>query len=148
MKKVNIEEKARKLNEFRISVGNKVFTSTELKDALKGIISKNESLIYKFLKLFPCETMGAIKMYEMPKTPIHKSVIENIYKEQNKYVNGYNKRTREIKREKKDELSEEVALALLSSKGYQIRRVIGFDMERFQKENPALYKKYLKYEII
>ena len=43
---------------------------------------------------------------------------------------------------------EEKAIATLQAAGYQIRKIVGFDMERFQKENPVLYKKYLKYEII
>lgn len=143
MRKVNVEEKTRKLNEFRINSSNKTFTGAELKEALKEIISKNESLVNLFIKLFPFEAIGCSKIYEMPKLPIHINVVAGIYKNYNDSRNAYNNM-----RKNTNELTEDSALKLLQSKGYQIRRIKGFDLDRFAKENPALYKKYLVYEIL
>lgn len=40
------------------------------------------------------------------------------------------------------------AVSMLQSKGYQVRRIIGFNEQKFAKEHPDLYKEYLEYEIV
>ena len=91
----------------------------------------------------PHETIGRSNLYTMRKEEnIHIKWINAAYDK----CNGYKKKQPFI--QKSVGISEEEALSVLSSKGYQIRKCVGFDMERFQKENPILYKKYLKYEIV
>ena len=89
--------------------------------------------------------MGSTRLYEVPKEPIHKSMLNGLYEN---FRNKRNKYNSSKKGEIISQNSEEAALALLSARGYQIRKCIGFDLERFQKENPILYKKYLKYETV
>ena len=43
---------------------------------------------------------------------------------------------------------EENAVKLLKEQGYQLKKCVGFDLERFQKECPQIYQQYLKYEYI
>jgi hypothetical protein len=145
MRVLNIEEKTKNLNEFRLQNANKSFTYSELKEKLGQVLSKNNLVLASALKIFPFDMIGKSRLYSMPKEPIHISFVKAIYNKQSKMMKEYRSKTNEPNKEVQ---SEESALKLLQSKGYQIRRVIGFDMERFQKENPALYKKYLRYEII
>ena len=150
--KVNIEEKTRLLNEFRINSGTKTFTYGELRKSLGNVLSKNNVIIAEAIKLFPYEVIGKSRIYEMPKEPIHKSFVKAFYNRQASVQKAYYERnmSQKIKPQKVENTKslEEKALELLSSKGYQIRKCVGFDLERFSKENPEMYKKYLKYEII
>ena len=151
--RVNIEEKTRALNEFRVEASNKSFTYGELKDIFKEKNITNDPMTLSgILRLFPFEKIGKNKIYEVPKNPIHVSLVKKIWASRA----DYQKKNKEKNKEKEKvvdntpsiEISEESALAVLAAKGYQIRKCVGFDLERFSKENPILYKKYLKYEII
>ena len=148
MKRVNIQEKTRALNEFRIEASNKSFTYGELKDIFKERNITNDPMTMSgILRLFPFEKIGKNKIYEVPKNPIHISLIKKIWASRAEYQRRKNNEKKKVVIPSV-EISEEDALNFLSSKGYQIRKCIGFDLERFQKENPELYRKYLKYEII
>jgi hypothetical protein len=140
--KANLEELTQKLNEFRIKNIGKAFTSGELLEKLSEI-GFNKSYAWGVMVHFPHEKVGSSNLYSMTKEPIHINVVKSVFERYRNY-----RKNPEKNNTKKNKFSEEEALNFLSSKGYQIRRVVGFDMERFQKENPALYKKYLKYEII
>ena len=144
MKKINIEEKTKALNEFRMNSQNRVFTRPELVDELKKL-GFNSSIIGGIIPKFPFEVMGNSKLYSVPREPIHKSIISGVYQ---KFIDYKKKSVNKTKSQKENALSEEQALSILSAKGYQIRKCIGFDLERFQKENPVLYRKYLKYEVV
>lgn len=151
MKRVNIEEKTRALNEFRVEACNKSFTYGELKDAFKERKITNDPMTLSgILKLFPFEKIGNSKIYEVPKNPIHISLMKKIWASRAEYQRKNNEKKKVVVNNTPSvEISdEEKALSLLASKGYQIRKCVGFDLERFAKENPDLYKKYLKYEII
>ena len=144
-KRVNIEELIVKLNEFRKQNLGKSYTSGELLDKLV-LLGFNKSYGWGIMsKAFPHEKIGLSNLYSVPKEPIHINVIKSI-------VETYRANTKKYKQDKikeiKEKVTEEEALNLLSSKGYQIRKCVGFDLDRFAKENPGLYKKYLKYEII
>ena len=149
MNRVNIEEKTRILNEFRVEASNKSFTYKELKDIFKERKITNDPMTMSgILKLFPFEKIGNNKIYEMPKNPIHISLIKKIWKSRADYQKKNKEKKKVVDNTPSVEISEKDALTLLTSKGYQIRKCVGFDLERFAKENPDLYKKYLKYEII
>lgn len=140
-KSVNIDDVTRSINEFRIANQTKSFTGSELAEALNKLgISRN--VVSFIVKLFPFEKMGITKLYEMPKDPIHKSLVNSCYNKNREYKKNWLKKSNTPK----EEISEESALKLLQSKGYQIRKAVGFDLKRFQKENPDLYEKYLVYE--
>ena len=145
MKKINTVELTQKLNQFRMAYPNKSFTREELRESLLSIgFNKHvEGAIVP--KFFPYEKIGQARIYTMPKEPIHKSAVEAVYES---FRRTRNKSRNRKKEEIHSQNSEEAALALLSARGYQIRKCIGFDLERFQKENPVLYKKYLKYETV
>ena len=145
MKKVNIEEKTRQLNEFRMANLHKSFSGRELQDYLYNLGISRTIASALMSKCFPYEKMGSTRLYEVPKEPIHKSMLNGLYEN---FRNKRNKYNSSKKGEIISQNSEEAALALLSARGYQIRKCIGFDLERFQKENPVLYKKYLKYETV
>jgi len=144
-KRVNIEEQTRKINEFISKNKGKVVTGSSDLVAELHKIGFNKTVAYKIISGFEKEKMGTITLYSIPSEPIYIKRLEGYYK-------SVNKEALERKRTKKSEIeiqqSEEAALAFLSSKGYQIRKCVGFDLERFAKENPVLYKKYLKYEIV
>lgn len=149
MKRVNIEEKTRALNEFRVEASNKSFTYGELKNIFKERNITNDPMTMSgILKLFPFEKIGKNKIYKVPKNPIHISLVKKIWVSRAEYQKEYNKKKKAVNAIPSIEISEESALAVLAAKGYQIRKCVGFDLERFAKENPILYKKYLKYEII
>lgn len=131
------------LNKFRMEHQSKTFTRKELIEALcrlgfnKGV---SGMIIAKFI---PSEKMGTSKLYSFGRDPIHKSQVEAIYKKFASYT---------VKQPTKPSISivsEETSLInKMKEMGYQIRKVVGFDMERFKAENPVLYKKYLKYETV
>lgn len=47
---------------------------------------------------------------------------------------------------KKSSFNEEKVIHDLQIRGFKVLKPIGFDEEKFRKENPELYKKYLRYE--
>ena len=138
-------ELTEKLNKFRMAHPNKSFTREELQEELQKLGFNSQARGAIIPKFFTYERIGQNKIYMAPKDPIHKSAIEGIYQI---FRNSKNKSRQSKKIETISESSEEAALALLSARGYQIRKCVGFDLERFQKENPVLYKKYLKYETV
>lgn len=145
MKKVNVIELTQRLNEFRMAHPNKSFTREELQEELQKLGFNTQARGAIIPKFFPHEKIGSNKIYSMPKEPIYKSAIEGIYQI---FRNSKNKSRQSKKIEIISENSEEAALALLSARGYQIRKCVGFDLEKFQKEQPVLYRKYLKYETV
>ena len=132
------------LNKFRMEHLNKTFEREELVTALREI-GFNHNTSSSILSFIPSEKVGTKKIYTFSKEPIHRAQVEGVYRNEAKL----RKKSSDKKKAEKLEVgSEEAALALLQSKGYQIRRAVGFDLERFQKENPILYRKYLKYEMV
>lgn len=147
MRTVNFEEKVRKINEFRLESLNKSFTRNELEEVFRERgITCDKTILFRIIQSFPHEKLGHTNLYEIPKTPVHISLVKAAWEKKSKYNKSW-KSKRNISIVKED-ISEDSALELLRSKGYQIKKCVGFDLERFQKENPVLYKKYLKYEII
>ena len=132
MKKVNIEEKTRQLNEFRMANLHKSFSGRELQDYLYNLGISRTIASALMSKCFPYEKMGSTRLYEVPKEPIHKSMLNGLYEN---FRNKRNKYNSSKKGEIISQNSEEEALALLSARGYQIRKCIGFDLERFQKDS-------------
>ena len=91
MKKVNIEEMTLKLNQFREQNVKKTLTSPELIETLHnlGFAKTVASAIAQ--KCFAYELIGKdrSRLYEVPKEPIHKSILIGIYKRMNDYNTKY-----------------------------------------------------------
>jgi hypothetical protein len=140
----NYEELTGALNKFRMEHLSKTFSREELVTALREI-GFNHNTAQSILSFIPSEKIGTSKLYTFSKDPIHKNLVEGVYRNDAKLRK---KSAQRLKGQKSENSPEEKAIATLQAAGYQIRKIVGFDMERFQKENPVLYKKYLKYEII
>ena len=144
-KRVDLIALTQSLNKFRMEHQSKTYTREELLSEL-GKLGMNSAIATMFMaKYIPSERVGKGKLYSFPAEPIHKSQIIGIY---DAYNNGRRSLNLDKKEANRQLTNEEAAMKLLQEKGYQIRRVVGFNLEKFKAENPVLYKKYLKYEII
>ena len=139
MKKINVSELTKKVNEFRTENIGKQYSSKELYNELYKL-GFNMHISIRVAALFPAQKLGTSKYYEMTDEPIHQCKITALYKASKK---AYTK-----SRNKGEELTEKSALELLNTLGYRIKRVIGFDMEKFMKEQPEMYRRYCKYEYV
>lgn len=131
------------LNKFRMEHQSKTFTREELVEALCELGFNKGTAGMIIAKFVPSEKMGTSKLYSFGRDPIHKSQVEAIYRKFASYGNTSAKKSAPV-----SESEEESLINKMKEMGYQVRKVIGFDMERFKAENPVLYKKYLKYETI
>ena len=144
MKKVNIEKLTESYNQCRIQNLKKSFTYGELHELLESIgFSKNiVSLIIKHGYVVR-EKIGKNTLYSFQKEPLYKARIEAMYVERRKQANkSYNRQKSQVK----NEMDEKAALSILSSKGYKIQRVVGFNLDKFRREQPVMYQRYLEYE--
>ena len=139
-----IQELIKKLNKFRTENIGKTFTSGQIYEELQKL-GFSASVAKRVAAILPSEKVGTAKLYSMPEDPIHQSRISAIYDGMKKAQLKYKAKTR---REKPAPLTEKAALELLQSKGYRIKRVTGFDMERFMKEQQEMYRRYCTYEYI
>jgi hypothetical protein len=139
------EELSSIINGFRMKYQNDAFTSSELASNLV-ILGFSKNIAYRIMKSFPSKKVGCSTIYQLPKEHINVDLIANCIKEEQKFMRDYNKRNYSSKKNK--EIDVNSALKAVRAAGYQIRKIVGFDMEKFSKENPEMYKKYLKYEII
>lgn len=140
MKKADYRALTEAVNKFRMEHRSKTYTYSELMNELKNIgISSVYASNLLSSGIIPREKVGKAYLYSFGDEPIHRSTIENLY---------LNRRASVSKMKVVGSSPEESAIRLLQEQGYQVRRVIGFDLERFKKENPVLFKKYLKYETV
>ena len=140
MKKVDKKAMAAKLNQFRIANLGKSFTRQEM-EAYLGQMGFNSGVIRLLLPKLPFEIIGRAKLFNMDSNPIHVGVIDSCYKKCASYAH-------KTAVKKQEQCSEEQALQTLIKAGYKIQREIGFDLDRFKKEQPVMYQRYLKYETI
>lgn len=140
MKRINKKEMAEKLNQFRIANLGKSFTRQEMETHLKQM-GFNGGVIRLLLPKLPFEMIGMAKLFNMDSNPIHVSIIDSCYKKCASYAH-------KTAIKKHEQCSEEQALHTLKNAGYKIQREVGFDLDRFKKEQPVLYQRYLKYETV
>lgn len=133
------------LNKFRMEHQSKTYTREELLEVLCGLGFNRAVASMIIAKFIPSEKMGTSKLYSFGREPISYNSVVSIYKK----FSSYGSKSRAAVKEKEISLSEDSELITkVQQLGYQVRKCVGFDMERFKAENPVLYKKYLKYEII
>ena len=136
---MNIAELTKKVNEFRKEHIGKQYSSKELYNELYKL-GFNLHISKRVAALFPAQKLGTSKYYEMTDEPIHQSKIAALYEASKK---AYTKN-----RTKKEELTENSAVEFLIGLGYRVKKITGFDMEKFMKEQPEMYRRYCKYEYV
>ena len=136
---MNITELTKKVNEFRKEHIGKQYSSKELYNELYKL-GFNLHISKRVAALFPAQKLGTSKYYEMTDEPIHQSKIAALYEASKK---AYTKN-----RNKKEELTENSAVEFLIGLGYRVKKITGFDMENFKKEQPEMYRRYCKYEYV
>lgn len=136
---MNITELTKKVNEFRKENIGKQYSSKELYNELYKL-GFNLHISKRVAALFPAQKLGTSKYYEMTDEPIHQSKIAALYEASRKV---YTK-----SRNKGKELSEKSAVEFLTGLGYRIKKIVSFDMEKFMKEQPEMYRRYCKYEYV
>ena len=124
---MNITELTKKVNEFRKEHIGKQYSSKELYNELYKL-GFNLHISKRVAALFPAQKLGTSKYYEMTDEPIHQSKISALYEASKK---AYTKN-----RNKKEELTENSAVEFLIGLGYRVKKITGFDMEKFMKEQP------------
>ena len=136
---MNITELTKKVNEFRKEHIGKQYSSKELYNELYKL-GFNLHISKRVAALFPTQKLGTSKYYEMTDEPIHQSKISALYEA--------SKRAYTKNRNKKEELTENSAVEFLIGLGYRVKKITGFDMEKFMKEQPEMYRRYCKYEYV
>ena len=136
---MNIAELTKKVNEFRKEHIGKQYSSKELYNELYKL-GFNLHISKRVAALFPAQKLGTSKYYEMTDEPIHQSKISALYEA--------SKRAYTKNRNKKEELTENSAVEFLIGLGYRVKKITGFDMEKFMKEQPEIYRRYCKYEYV
>jgi hypothetical protein len=146
MKTVNIKQKTESFNRTRLENKDKSFTYAELTALLKsvGIPIDIATLIIKHHFIDKEEVDGRM-LYSFQTTSLHMDSMQAFYDEKNRKKKAWNDSK---KKPAKDALTERAALALLQSKGYRIKRIVGFDLDKFAAEQPEMYRKYCKYEYV
>lgn len=138
MKEVQITELTKKVNEFRKEHIGKQYSSKELYNELYKL-GFNLHISKRVAALFPAQKLGTSKYYEMTDEPIHQSKIAALYEATRKT---------NTKSRNKGEDFEKSALEFLIGLGYRVKKITGFDMEKFMKEQPEMYRRYCKYEYV
>ena len=133
------------INGFRMKHQNDTFTSGELcKNLMELGFGKNVAYAI-MLKAFPSAKIGQTTVYEIPKEPIHKSVIIGAIQKQRENAREYARNKKSPQQPVVSTLDS--ALAAVKAAGYHVSKPI-FDYERFAKEYPEMVAKYTKYELI
>lgn len=146
---INIEQLTKAINELRLSSKNKTFTRGEIYDNLVSI-GFNKAIANYALALLYSEKLGKAKLYSFNADPIHKSQVEGLFKRYRSTKNQYNYKSRHKGETSvsSEEANEDAMIKYLKARGYQIRKPIGFDLQKFSEMNPDLYKKFIKYETL
>ena len=148
-KKLNLIDLTQKINQFRMEHQGKSYTRQELVDEMYKI-GLNKAMAPVFVaNLVLSEKVGTSKLYSMPKDPIHKSQIEALYK----HYNELNRARAKNGIKEDDNISsvmpsEQAMIDYLKARGYQIRKPVGFDLQKFSEMNPELYRRFIKYETL
>ena len=150
MKKVNVEELSAALNGFIQQNANKTFTRKELVEKLNDLGFNAQVTGVIIPKIFPYEKLGTSHLYNLPKGPVYKGIIEGCYKT----TRGYKKKKANKPSIQKTPVTvdnfveaKEVndAIHLLLSKGYKVSRPLGLDTKALLADHPELTQKYMRY---
>ena len=116
---------------------NNAFNRKDLFDKLNacGVNTNIVNALLKFGKIF----RGTDGLYRF-KEPVSKDDFEAIYEMRREQA-------KESYKNKSNPISINEALQVLNASGeFLIKRISGFDMDRFKKDHPSLYKEYAIYK--
>lgn len=141
MKKLNAQELVKEFNQLRNREKGKTYTGKDL-DTLLQKYGFNLRLLAEMKKahVFISFRSGATKLFQFKEHPLFIDKMEEILKN---YRTNVSKPKEEV-----PVTPEDSALNLLKSKGYSIKKCLGFDEKKFAEDHPELYKKYLIYKDI
>ena len=141
MKKANVEELTRKLNEFRMSNQNTTFTGKELNQKLMEIGFSTVMASAVAQKYFPYEQVGKGRLYGVPEKPIHKDAIYVLFDKQNR------------RRNKKQEVGSNSSIKMDQQKAWDTLVEAGvirtkFNLTTLKSKYPKIYLECLDYELV
>lgn len=140
MKKVNIDEKVKAINEFRVANLNKTFTGQELSKQLIGLgFSKIVSAAVA-QRCFPYEQLGKGRLYEVPKEPIYKAAISSVYNK----INSYGKKKKMNSTTSSSSITQQQAWDTLVEAGIIKTK---FNLNILKSKYPKIYLECLEYEL-
>ena len=148
MKKVNIEEMTLKLNQFREQNVKKTLTSPELIETLHSLGFSKTVASAIAQKCFSYELIGKdrSRLYEVPKEPIHKSILIGIYKRVNEYNNRRKSNSSKPTMVKKNPMAEQQqAWDTLVNAGVIKPK---FNLTTLKTKYPKVYLDCLEYELV
>ena len=147
--KVNIDEVCQTFNTLRQENLHKKFSPEEMKNLMakngigNAVFHRMAQLSFFRVRTDPGHGKGNRKQYAFTDTPIYlaqfKKVYEDVRASRRKQLIGEPSGM-------KEQLTEESSCKLLKSKGYQLKKCVGFDEEAFKKDYPQIWRKYLIYE--
>lgn len=147
--KVNIDEVCGIFNTLRQENLHKKFSPDEIRNLMtkngigNAVFRRMAQLNFFRIRTDPGHGKGNMKQYAFTDTPIYLAQFKKVYED----VRA--SRRKQYAHEPSgmsEKLTEESAYKFLKSKGYQLRRCLGFDEEAFKKDYPQLWEKYLIYE--
>ena len=119
-------------------IGENIYDIFAKKGVSKWVISKMLQVPTLFTKVQREGGRGKCVGYMFSYNPVHISWFENWLPKQSSMK----------KEESKQTTLEEDCIKYLQNQGYKLQKCVGFDEERFRKEHPDIYQRYLKYEAI
>ena len=142
-KKVDTRELTQKFNEFRQKNQGRTFSTQELYTEFANM-GFNKNIAQQLTKFLDSEKIGTSKLFTFKDTPLLEIQIENLYRKARKSSAKSYKKLMSVG---PDTMTEKVALDILQKAGcYRIKKAVGFDVEKFRRDHPDLYRKYTIYE--
>ena len=142
-KRIDTHELARKFNDFRQKNQGRTFSTQELYTEFAGM-GFNKNIAQQLTRFLDSEKIGTSKLFTFKDTPLLEIQIEDLYRKHRKIANK-----KKVLGVGPDTMTEKVALDILQKAGcYRIKKAVGFDVEKFRREHPDLYRKYTIYEYV
>lgn len=151
MKRVNVKELTRLLNEFITKNEGKCFTGTELQNELYKL-GFNRWVASILMQHFKYEKVRTGRLYVLPEKPVYYGLVEASYDKIRKRIRHLKKENTPVQslpqQPEPQILSTEQTISMLKAEGYKVMKPLRFDEESFRRDHPELYQEYLIYECI
>lgn len=142
-KKVDTHELTQKFNEFRQKNQGHTFSTQELYTEFANM-GFNKNIAQQLTRFLDSEKIGTSKLFTFKDTPLLEIQIEGLYRKHRKASAKAHKKMMGVGPET---MSEKMAIEVLQKAGcYRVKKAIGFDVEKFRRDHPDLYRKYTIYE--
>jgi len=142
MERIDVEKVCASYNTARTANAGRKMPREQVVNILKengisGALAKKMAQSPTLFTTYKRENCGRGKHigYIWPTNPVHMNIIKNwIYPVK-----------KDVVANKKETSFEDECVAYLKEKGYTLKRVIGFNEDKFKQDYPQLYQKYLIY---